>query len=227
MASGLEGLAEPLRGRIEELLRLAGGRVTIVSGLRSRDQQIALRRKHCGTSYYDIFEKPASQCSPPTARPGSSKHETGQAVDLGGDLKLAAELGRQLGLATPVAGEPWHFELSKSAQGIGGNRVVQGVTGGIVGLGGDIVSAAVDPLLEGLKKVLVTGAFLAGGVALLVAGGYRSTTGRSITSDTAGAVGTGVQLAATGGTGAAAKSAKASTAVKAAATKKAPGGKTP
>jgi hypothetical protein len=50
-------------------------------GYRSGAQQIALRRAHCGPSDYAIYEMPSSQCRPPTARPGSSKHETGLAID--------------------------------------------------------------------------------------------------------------------------------------------------
>ncbi|MGH3450009.1 MAG: hypothetical protein ACRDQW_04635, partial [Haloechinothrix sp.] len=44
---------------------LAGG------GYRSPAEQIALRRQNCGTSDFAIFEMPSSQCSPPTAQPGS------------------------------------------------------------------------------------------------------------------------------------------------------------
>jgi LAS superfamily LD-carboxypeptidase LdcB len=36
---------------------------------------------HCGTSYYAIYQMPASQCHPPTAPPGTSMHEQGLAVD--------------------------------------------------------------------------------------------------------------------------------------------------
>ena len=50
-------------------------------GYRPVSDQITLRIAHCGTSGYDMFEKPAGQCSPPTARPGSSQHELGLAID--------------------------------------------------------------------------------------------------------------------------------------------------
>lgn len=39
------------------------------SGYRDVNVQIDLRRQHCGTTNYDIWLKPASQCSPPTAIP--------------------------------------------------------------------------------------------------------------------------------------------------------------
>ena len=51
------------------------------SGYRDSSSQVALRRQHCGTSDYDVYDKPASQCHPPTARPGQSMHEQGLAVD--------------------------------------------------------------------------------------------------------------------------------------------------
>ena len=51
------------------------------NGYRSADQQIAVRRSNCGSSQYDIWQKPASQCRPPAARPGTSMHERGLAVD--------------------------------------------------------------------------------------------------------------------------------------------------
>jgi lysophospholipase L1-like esterase len=50
-------------------------------GWRSSSRQIALRREHCGTSDYAVYEMPASQCSPPTAIPGTSEHERGLAID--------------------------------------------------------------------------------------------------------------------------------------------------
>ncbi len=56
-------------------VQLAGG------GYRDPNQQIELRKAHCGTSYYAIYEMSASACRPPTARPGSSQHEIGLAID--------------------------------------------------------------------------------------------------------------------------------------------------
>lgn len=56
-------------------IQLCGG------GYRDPQDQIDLRIAHCGPTYYDIYEKPASQCDPPTARPGTSLHEQGLAID--------------------------------------------------------------------------------------------------------------------------------------------------
>ncbi|HEX6420455.1 MAG TPA: D-alanyl-D-alanine carboxypeptidase family protein [Acidimicrobiales bacterium] len=58
-------------------LELAAGS----GGWRSPERQIELRRAHCGTSGYAVYQMPASRCSPPTARPGTSLHERGLAVD--------------------------------------------------------------------------------------------------------------------------------------------------
>ena len=48
---------------------------------RSHQRQIELRQKHCGTSSYDVWSKPAGECRPPTARPGKSSHQDGLAID--------------------------------------------------------------------------------------------------------------------------------------------------
>jgi D-alanyl-D-alanine carboxypeptidase len=58
-------------------LELADG----AGGWRSQASQVALRRAHCGTSDYAIYQMPASRCSPPTAIPGTSQHERGLAID--------------------------------------------------------------------------------------------------------------------------------------------------
>lgn len=59
----------------EQGLNMGGG------GYRDSSGQIEARKNNCGTSAYDIYEKPAGECSPPTAKPGSSNHERGTAVD--------------------------------------------------------------------------------------------------------------------------------------------------
>ena len=50
-------------------------------GWRSQRQQIELRKKHCGETHYDIWEKPANDCATPTAKPGLSSHPDGLAID--------------------------------------------------------------------------------------------------------------------------------------------------
>lgn len=99
-------------------LRLGGG------GYRDPAEQIALRRAHCGSSYYAIYQMSAAQCSPPTARPGTSMHEQGLALDLtsSGSLIqsrsdpafqwLAANAGR-FGFRN-LPSEPWHWSINGS-----------------------------------------------------------------------------------------------------------------
>jgi LAS superfamily LD-carboxypeptidase LdcB len=95
---------------------LAGG------AYRSPAAQIATRKNNCGTSNYAIYEMPASQCSPPTARPGRSMHERGLAIDFtyNGSLIrsrsgpawawLVANAARY-GLAN-LPSEPWHWSTN-------------------------------------------------------------------------------------------------------------------
>ena len=92
------------------------------SAVRAYDEQVNLRRMNCGSSFYDVYRKPASMCSPVTALPGTSPHEVrnptigGEAIDLGygyndvrGDMKA---LARKCGLAFTVSSEDWHIQLA-------------------------------------------------------------------------------------------------------------------
>lgn len=123
-AAQLAQLAPPLANALTALNAdpAVGGGLTIVSGWRSSASQIALRKAHCGSTPYDINQKPSSQCSPPTAIPGTSNHEVTNAgkpwalaADLGGPLTAAHSVMAKYGLHTPVTGEPWHFELTNTA----------------------------------------------------------------------------------------------------------------
>lgn len=103
-ASGMHPL---LRASVEKLIASSGGAVHVASGYRSiREQQVlwadALRR-------YGSAEAADDWVAPP----GHSMHEKGMAVDLGGDLTLAAALVEQLDLPLhrPLPHEPHHFEL--------------------------------------------------------------------------------------------------------------------
>jgi peptidoglycan hydrolase CwlO-like protein len=88
-------------------------------GYRDPSEQIALRRSNCGTSDYAIYEAPSSSCSPPTARPGTSNHELGLAIDFtcGGGGTLSSSSGCFAWLVDNAAGyglynlpsEPWHW----------------------------------------------------------------------------------------------------------------------
>lgn len=72
-----------IAGNLASLLSAADSSGISLSGggYRSSAGQIQTRRNNCGTSNYAVYQMPPSQCSPPTARPGTSMHERGLAVD--------------------------------------------------------------------------------------------------------------------------------------------------
>jgi hypothetical protein len=80
-------------------------------GYRSYQRQVELRRQHCGTSRYAIYEMPSSKCKPPTARPGRSMHEKGLAIDF-------YRAGRG-GAAKPIAGTAAFRWLKRNAAAYG------------------------------------------------------------------------------------------------------------
>lgn len=101
------GMHPLLKASIDKLIEHSGGSVYVVSGYRSlREQQVlwadALRR-------YGSAEAADDWVAPP----GHSMHERGLAVDLGGDLALAASLVDELDLPLhrPLPHEAHHFEL--------------------------------------------------------------------------------------------------------------------
>lgn len=92
-------------------------------GYRPIQLQIELRAAHCGGSEFDIWHKPVSQCSPPTARPGFSRHEQGRAIDFqfnGESIRSQSSAGFQwLAAHAPkygfvnLASEPWHWSIKE------------------------------------------------------------------------------------------------------------------
>ncbi len=117
MSTDPNDLAEPLGTLVRYAIAAArrdGRTLFLTSGRRTNAEQVALRRAHCGTTPYEIYEAPSASCSPPTARPGESKHETGQAADMAGDTDWMARLLSQYGVTRPVGGEEWHFEFRGS-----------------------------------------------------------------------------------------------------------------
>ena len=91
-------------------------------GYRDPASQIETRRNNCGPTYYDIYEKPSSQCSPPTARPGRSMHEQGRAIDFrsNGSLITSRSNPAFVWLKNNAArygfynlpSEPWHWSTN-------------------------------------------------------------------------------------------------------------------
>ena len=117
-------VAEEIADNLEALLAAADqdGMSFGGSGYRNSDQQVATRRANCGSSDYDVYEKPASQCSPPTARPGQSMHERGLAVDFTYQGRLIngrsnpgfqwlSRNASRFGLYNLPA-EPWHWSTN-------------------------------------------------------------------------------------------------------------------
>lgn len=95
---------------------LAGG------GFRDPAGQIRVRKNNCGTSNYAIYEMPSSQCRPPTARPGTSMHERGLAIDFTYNGRI---IGSRSGAAWSwlsanaanyglynLPSEPWHWSTN-------------------------------------------------------------------------------------------------------------------
>ena len=95
-------------------------------GHRSTAQQVALRRQHCGgegVSDADaVYGVPSSSCSPPTAKPGSSMHELGLAIDFTHDgasitsqsspaFQWLAAHAADYGLRN-LPSEPWHWSVN-------------------------------------------------------------------------------------------------------------------
>jgi LAS superfamily LD-carboxypeptidase LdcB len=111
--------------QVDALLEAAerDGIVLRGGGLRSHDEQIALRRAHCGgDDHYSIWERPAGECSPPTAVPGTSLHELGLAIDFtyrGTTIASHAspafqwlqENASRFGLYN-LPSEPWHWSVN-------------------------------------------------------------------------------------------------------------------
>jgi len=104
------GLQPALRLAVDRLIAASNGRVYLESGIRSTGRQTELWNE--ALAKYGDPEIADNW----VARPGTSNHESGLAVDLGGDLGLAVRLVDDLGLPLwrPMSWEPWHFELTGS-----------------------------------------------------------------------------------------------------------------
>jgi septal ring factor EnvC (AmiA/AmiB activator) len=116
-------VAGDIAGQVERLLNDAAEAGYSMCGYGFRDpaDQIAVRRANCGTSTYAIYQAPSSYCSPPTARPGSSMHEQGLAIDftIGGST-IRSSSGAYSWLRANAANyglynlpsESWHWSVN-------------------------------------------------------------------------------------------------------------------
>lgn len=103
MAGNIDNLREPLRSIVRKIITESGGRVSVTSGFRTNEEQQAL---------YNSYISGKGNLA---AKPGSSRHEHGMAVDFGGDLNLASQLAQKYGLYASVPGEPWHYTLGEGS----------------------------------------------------------------------------------------------------------------
>ncbi|MCU1356318.1 MAG: mannose-binding lectin [Acidimicrobiales bacterium] len=96
----------------------SSGLVLTGGGYRNPQQQIELRRQHCGSSYYAIYQMPSSSCHPPTAKPGTSQHEIGLAIDFSNCSSRSSACFQWLSGHAASHGfynlpsEPWHWSTS-------------------------------------------------------------------------------------------------------------------
>jgi LAS superfamily LD-carboxypeptidase LdcB len=113
-------VADSIAGSTQAMLDAAHGDGVDLCGGGYRDPaaQIALREAHCGSGYYNIYQKPASQCHPPTARPGTSMHEQGLAIDFANCSTRSTACYRWLNGHAAGFGfynlpsEPWHWSIN-------------------------------------------------------------------------------------------------------------------
>ena len=112
-------------GNVQALLNDAhaqGVDICAKSAFRPYAEQVELRRQNCGDSDHAIFHAPPSSCSPPTARPGTSYHETGLAVDFscldGQPMTRESPCFRWLAANAHryhlhnLPSEPWHWSVT-------------------------------------------------------------------------------------------------------------------
>ena len=91
------GVLKLFLGMAEEYNKLTGKSIQMNEGLRSFEEQAALRQKYGSRA----------------AKPGTSLHESGLAIDIpsatAGELEKLG-LMRKYGFTRPIGGEPWHLE---------------------------------------------------------------------------------------------------------------------
>lgn len=121
-AGGVVQVAGDIAATVERLLTDAyeEGIGMCGYGFRDPEDQVRVRRLNCGSSNYAIYQAPSSYCSPPTARPGTSMHEQGLAIDFtagGGTIGSGSSAyswmkdnASNYGLYN-LPGEPWHWSV--------------------------------------------------------------------------------------------------------------------
>ena len=135
--SEVDGAVDPQTGNDIELVRVEGILVNVIVadsvaamidaaaddgitlqgwGWRSNARQIELREAHCD----DVWTSPPATCSPPTAIPGTSRHETGVAIDFHNGTSVLNARSPEFRWLSENAGtygffnlpsEPWHWSI--------------------------------------------------------------------------------------------------------------------
>jgi len=114
----LSGVNKGLVDALVQAVTAYGKPITVTSGLRSNEEQQKL---------YDDFV--AGRSKFPAAKPGESKHNTGNAVDISlSDANALADGGflKAAGLGRPVKGDPVHIQQVSAANG----AILSGPMGG-------------------------------------------------------------------------------------------------
>ena len=134
MGGKVGGLNTAFRRALDRFNEAAGGRFSVLSGLRTRAEQAVLYQRYLnGTGNL-------------AARPGTSRHETGDAADLVPSTARDTHgaLARRFGLHFPVPGEPWHVELINGGKGGGAGGFFSGLLGKVMEKGASAVKALLD-----------------------------------------------------------------------------------
>lgn len=177
-AAPYAGLSPIMARQVQALVQASNGKVRLVSGYRTSEQQQALLDE-AGKRYG------ADNANGWVADPAHSNHVHGAAVDLGGDLGMIGQLAPQFGLAAPMPWEPWHLEMASTPKHANPNayttpppgevnptvadtsqsapHVAAGLAESLLGMGNESgvgtagsVQSALDPGGDALQEVLDT-----------------------------------------------------------------------
>lgn len=99
-----QGLDPGFADSLSRMIAASGGRLYIVSGYRSNEEQANLYS--AAIKKYGSPEAAQRMVAPP----GRSNHNRGWAADLGGDIEWAHQHAAQYGLTFPMDWERWHIE---------------------------------------------------------------------------------------------------------------------
>ena len=103
------GMTPIMQKQVQALVAASHGKVRLVSGYRSPQQQQALVDQ-AGKLYG------AANTQQWAANPADSNHTQGQAADFAGDLTVLHQLAPQFGLQAPMSWEPWHLEMPSTTE---------------------------------------------------------------------------------------------------------------